>query len=94
VGSLPDGMNLVSKEFVAAREDEQGVLVLSAYAGASVELRQALIVNPRDTERLVGSSKTRDPWAELCSALRPCRASREEPQHPPSQCNDDEGDRD
>ena len=44
-------MNLVAKEFVAAREDEQGVLVLSQFAGASRELAEALIVNPYDTEQ-------------------------------------------
>jgi trehalose 6-phosphate synthase len=52
VTSLHDGMNLVAKEFVAARDDEQGVLLLSAFAGASRELRDALIVNPYDTEQL------------------------------------------
>ena len=52
VGSLHDGMNLVCKEFVAARDDEQGVLVLSAFAGASHELRDALIVNPYDGEQV------------------------------------------
>jgi trehalose 6-phosphate synthase len=46
VSSLHDGMNLVAKEFVAARDDEQGVLILSAFAGASRELSEALIVNP------------------------------------------------
>ena len=46
VGSLHDGMNLVAKEFVAAREDEQGVLVLSEFAGAAQQLRAALLVNP------------------------------------------------
>ena len=46
VTSLHDGMNLVCKEFVAARDDEQGVLVLSRFAGAADELAQALIVNP------------------------------------------------
>ena len=46
VTSLHDGMNLVCKEFVAARDDEQGVLVLSQFAGATDELGQALIVNP------------------------------------------------
>jgi trehalose 6-phosphate synthase len=55
VGSLHDGMNLVSKEFVAARDDEQGVLVLSAFAGASYELRDALIVNPYDVEQVARS---------------------------------------
>jgi trehalose 6-phosphate synthase len=41
-------MNLVAKEFVAARDDEDGVLVLSKFTGAAVELRDALIVNPYD----------------------------------------------
>jgi trehalose 6-phosphate synthase len=49
VSSLHDGMNLVAKEFVAARDDEQGVLILSSFAGASRELSEALIVNPYDT---------------------------------------------
>ena len=52
VTSLHDGMNLVAKEFVAARHDEQGVLVLSRFAGASRELRDALIVNPYDIEQM------------------------------------------
>jgi trehalose 6-phosphate synthase len=46
VTSLHDGMNLVSKEFVAAHDDERGVLILSQFAGASRELLDALIVNP------------------------------------------------
>ena len=46
VGSLHDGMNLVAKEFVAAREDERGVLVLSESAGAAHQLRAALLINP------------------------------------------------
>ena len=48
VNSLHDGMNLVAKEFVAAREDELGVLILSKFAGAARELTEALIVNPYD----------------------------------------------
>lgn len=48
VSSLHDGMNLVAKEFVAARDDEQGVLLLSQFAGAAQELTDALIVNPYD----------------------------------------------
>lgn len=48
VNSLHDGMNLVAKEFVAARDDEDGVLILSTFAGASRELAEALIVNPYD----------------------------------------------
>ncbi len=46
VGSLHDGMNLVAKEFVSARSDEQGVLVLSEFAGAARQLRAAVVVNP------------------------------------------------
>jgi len=52
VTSLHDGMNLVAKEFVAARGDDQGVLVLSRFTGASHELVDALQVNPYDTEEL------------------------------------------
>jgi alpha,alpha-trehalose-phosphate synthase [UDP-forming] len=48
VTSLHDGMNLVAKEFVAARDDEDGVLVLSKFTGAAVELHDALLVNPYD----------------------------------------------
>ena len=48
VSSLHDGMNLVAKEFIAARDDEQGVLMLSHFAGASRELSEALIINPYD----------------------------------------------
>jgi trehalose 6-phosphate synthase len=50
VTSLHDGMNLVAKEFVSARDDETGVLILSQFTGASRELRDALIVNPYDIE--------------------------------------------
>jgi trehalose 6-phosphate synthase len=51
VSSLHDGMNLVAKEFVAARDDEQGVLLLSQFTGAARELAEALIVNPYDLEQ-------------------------------------------
>jgi len=54
VSSLHDGMNLVAKEFVAARTDLQGVLLLSEFTGAARELTEALIVNPYDME---GSSE-------------------------------------
>jgi trehalose 6-phosphate synthase len=50
VSSLHDGMNLVAKEFVAARADEDGVLLLSRFAGAARELTEALIVNPYDID--------------------------------------------
>ena len=48
VTSLHDGMNLVAKEFVASRDDERGVLVLSTFAGAAHQLSDALLVNPYD----------------------------------------------
>lgn len=48
ISSLHDGMNLVAKEFIAARDDELGVLMLSSFAGASRELSEALIINPYD----------------------------------------------
>lgn len=50
VSSLHDGMNLVAKEFVAARSDGDGVLVLSRFTGASRDLEQAVLVNPYDIE--------------------------------------------
>jgi len=52
VTSLHDGMNLVAKEFVAARDDNRGVLVLSTFAGAALELTDALLVNPYDIQQL------------------------------------------
>ena len=51
VTSLHDGMNLVAKEFIAARDDEQGVLVLSQFTGAARELHDALQVNPYHSEQ-------------------------------------------
>jgi trehalose 6-phosphate synthase len=50
VSSLHDGMNLVAKEYVSARDDERGVLVLSQFTGAARELTEALIVNPYDLD--------------------------------------------
>lgn len=52
VSSLHDGMNLVAKEFVAARDDDQGVLILSSFTGASREMSEALIVNPYDGKEM------------------------------------------
>ncbi|MDT4989752.1 MAG: trehalose 6-phosphate synthase [Micromonosporaceae bacterium] len=52
VTPLRDGMNLVAKEYVAARADLGGALVLSEFAGASAELRQAFLVNPHDLDGL------------------------------------------
>ena len=51
VTSLHDGMNLVAKEFVAARRDERGVLILSCFTGAARELRDALQINPYDIDQ-------------------------------------------
>ena len=51
VSSLHDGMNLVAKEFVASRDDERGVLLLSQFTGAARELPEALIVNPYDADQ-------------------------------------------
>ncbi|ODT05358.1 MAG: trehalose-6-phosphate synthase [Gemmatimonadetes bacterium SCN 70-22] len=80
VSSLHDGMNLVSKEFVSARDDEQGVLVLSQFAGAAHELTEALIVNPYDLE---AASEALERAIEMSSAeqgerMRALRATVEE----------------
>lgn len=58
VTSLHDGMNLVAKEFIAARDQNDGVLILSRFAGASQELHGALIINPYDTEQSANAIKT------------------------------------
>lgn len=55
VTSLHDGMNLVAKEFVAARDDERGVLLLSRFTGAAHELYEAIIVNPYHVEQTADS---------------------------------------
>jgi trehalose-6-phosphate synthase len=55
VTSLHDGMNLVAKEFVASRDDTEGVLILSQFTGASRELQDAIIVNPYSTEEMADS---------------------------------------
>jgi trehalose 6-phosphate synthase len=51
VSSLHDGMNLVAKEFIAARDDETGVLILSQFTGAARELPESLVVNPYDVDQ-------------------------------------------
>lgn len=58
VNSLHDGMNLVAKEFVAARDDDDGVLILSTFAGASRELIEALLVNPYDIAETAAAIRT------------------------------------
>jgi trehalose 6-phosphate synthase len=55
VTSLHDGMNLVAKEFVASRDDERGALILSTFAGAALELTDALLVNPYDVQELAAA---------------------------------------
>jgi trehalose-6-phosphate synthase len=75
VTSLHDGMNLVCKEFVVARDDELGVLVLSEFAGASHELSSALIVNPYHTEQVAealhqGLVMTADEQRQRMQSLR------------------------
>jgi trehalose 6-phosphate synthase len=55
VTSLHDGMNLVAKEFVAARDDRRGALILSTFAGAAHELTDALLVNPYDVSQLAAA---------------------------------------
>ncbi len=77
VSSLHDGMNLVAKEFVAARDDEHGVLVLSALAGAAQELQDALIINPYDVDAFAAALATAIdmPAAEQDAACGPCARS-------------------
>jgi trehalose 6-phosphate synthase/phosphatase len=58
VTPLRDGMNLVAKEFVASRDDEDGVLILSEFAGAAAELGDALLVNPFDIEGVAEAMST------------------------------------
>jgi trehalose 6-phosphate synthase len=77
VGSLHDGMNLVAKEFVAARDDLRGVLVLSAFAGAARQLTGALSVNPyavEDSARTVARALQMS-GAEQATRMRAMRAN-------------------
>ncbi|MBI5507721.1 MAG: trehalose-6-phosphate synthase [Deltaproteobacteria bacterium] len=76
VSSLHDGMNLVAKEFVAARDDERGVLVLSQFTGAAKELTEALMVNPYDLEEASAALATalKMPAREQQDRLRAMRA--------------------
>jgi trehalose-6-phosphate synthase len=55
VTSLHDGMNLVAKEFVASRDDNRGVLILSTFTGAARELGDALLVNPYDMDQVANA---------------------------------------
>src|SRR6185437_15270740 len=58
VASLHDGMNLVAKEYVASRTDEDGVLVLSSFTGAARELTSALLVNPFSVDEMADAVRT------------------------------------
>lgn len=58
VTPVRDGMNLVAKEFAASRTDEEGVLVLSEFAGAADELVDAVIVNPYDVDGMAAAMHT------------------------------------
>jgi len=79
VTSLADGMNLVAKEFVAARGDLDGVLILSEFAGAAQDLDGALIVNPYDIEDIKQAVllAIQMPVAERAARLRTMRAAVE-----------------
>lgn len=75
INALRDGMNLVCKEFVATRVDNDGVLVLSEFAGAADELRQALLINPHDTDGVKAQTlrALRMPARERRSRMRALR---------------------
>ncbi|MEO7108802.1 MAG: bifunctional alpha,alpha-trehalose-phosphate synthase (UDP-forming)/trehalose-phosphatase [Polyangiaceae bacterium] len=76
VTPLRDGMNLVAKEYLACRNDDTGVLVLSEFAGAAAELTEALLVNPNDVERLAIEIKRAVimPVDEQRARMKPLRA--------------------
>jgi trehalose 6-phosphate synthase len=80
VTSLHDGMNLVAKEFVASRNDESGVLILSIFTGAARELRDALQVNPYDidqTAEAIRAALEMDPEEKQARMQHMRRAIRE-----------------
>lgn len=80
VTPLRDGMNLVAKEYIAAQDPEDpGVLILSRFAGAAEQMKQALIINPYDVEEMadiikvaleMGLQERRDRYRELISGVR------------------------
>ena len=76
VSSLHDGMNLVAKEFVASRFDEDGVLILSPFTGAARELPDALLVNPYATDHFAEAIKNalEMPQLERQKRMRKMRA--------------------
>jgi trehalose 6-phosphate synthase/phosphatase len=67
VTPMRDGMNLIAKEYIAARSDRRGVLILSETAGAAQELGEALIVNPNDVGEMAAAMRTAlemQPWEQ------------------------------
>ena len=79
VSSLHDGMNLVAKEFVAARDDRQGVLILSPFTGAAREMPEALLVNPYATDAFadaLNAALTMPAGGAAAAYAAPARASR------------------
>ena len=83
VSSLHDGMNLVAKEYVASRFDHDGVLILSPFTGAALELTDALIVNPYDVEKFGDSIREAVEMPRLDRQMRMAnmRAVVQEKQH-------------
>ena len=80
VNALHDGMNLVAKEFVVSREDEQGVLILSTFTGAARELKDALLINPYDVEQtadMIKAALEMDPEDQKLRMIRMRNAVRE-----------------
>jgi len=80
VTALHDGMNLVAKEFVAARNDECGVLILSIFTGAARELRDSLLINPYDIDQTAEAIRTAlemDPEDKQARMQRMRRAIRD-----------------
>lgn len=80
VSSLHDGMNLVAKEFICSRDDENGVLLLSQFTGASKELPEALVVNPYNIDQCAHALATalNMPIAEQKERMRNLRAHVQE----------------
>ncbi len=80
VSSLHDGMNLVAKEYICARDDEQGVLILSQFTGAAKELPEAVVVNPYNIDQCASALATalNMPISEQKERMRNLRAHVQE----------------
>jgi len=92
VTSLHDGMNLVAKEFLAARHDERGVLILSQFTGAARELRDALLVNPYDIDQTAEAIRVALEWIPTRNnASAPHAQNHKGKQHPPLGGESDHG---